>query len=208
MIGIIGLLATMTIPMIGRALDQAQNSQSISNLRQIGAALHAFAGEHSGTFPTAGSEVAFDATDSGTGLPSWQEQIEPFTGNQRSTGLQRSIFSCPRNQKRFPSCKRYGYFLGTRAAMIEMGGFAPVFISKIAIPSKFLLAGEVACNLFSEIDADKDDYTQNPAFGAGEPPFPNKRVNLLMADGHVESFQSFDTNRISIRYEGAGFDYN
>ena len=52
-ISIIGLLAGLAIPAISRAQKSAQNTTSISNLRQIGVLLNLYSSENSGRLPAA-----------------------------------------------------------------------------------------------------------------------------------------------------------
>ena len=53
-IGIIALLISILLPALNRAREQAKEVQCLSNLRQIGAALQLFAGEHKNHYPLAG----------------------------------------------------------------------------------------------------------------------------------------------------------
>ena len=50
-IAIIGILAGILIPVVGRVRESAKNSACLSNLRQIGTAFHLHATDRGGTFP-------------------------------------------------------------------------------------------------------------------------------------------------------------
>jgi prepilin-type processing-associated H-X9-DG protein len=50
-IGLIALLAAIIIPMISGGIDRARSTQSISNLRQIGAAVNLYVVANEGSFP-------------------------------------------------------------------------------------------------------------------------------------------------------------
>lgn len=50
-IAVVLVLAAISIPLIGRARLQAQRSQCVSNLRQIGVGLFAYAADHKGQLP-------------------------------------------------------------------------------------------------------------------------------------------------------------
>lgn len=53
-IAIIGILAAILIPVIGRARESAKSARCISNLRQVGVAFRAYADENRGRLPTVG----------------------------------------------------------------------------------------------------------------------------------------------------------
>ena len=53
-IAIIGILAAIIVPTVGRVRDSARSTQCLSNLRQIGAASRLYADEHKGMTPPLG----------------------------------------------------------------------------------------------------------------------------------------------------------
>jgi prepilin-type processing-associated H-X9-DG protein len=69
-IGIIAMLVAILLPALNKARQQAQLVQCLSNLRQIGLAMHAHANEHCNHFPLA-AEIwgASDATPQALGDP-------------------------------------------------------------------------------------------------------------------------------------------
>jgi prepilin-type processing-associated H-X9-DG protein len=62
-------------------------------------------------------------------------------------------------------------------------------------------------------DADKDDYTQDPAFNGGTPTHPvtipihGGYSNILFGDGHVESLKYFDPTIYSTVYSPPNTSY-
>ena len=53
-VAIIGILAAILLPALARAREQARRASCMSNLSQIGMALHMYAVEHEGAFPWSG----------------------------------------------------------------------------------------------------------------------------------------------------------
>lgn len=204
---IVAVLASVLIPQLGKLTLMSRSTQCISNLRQIGAAILSHAGDHNGLMPTAGDAIAYHAVSAETGLPGWTEQLEPYLGTDRK------IFVCPSSGPIIPENAQYGYFLGCHAAYVATGGNAPVRVSLLAVPSKYILGGDIASGpMFTATDADKDDYTQNPAFAPMPRIFHGKKVNLVFADGHVGTFAAFDRNAMTVRYglrpDGTGYSYS
>ena len=192
-ITIIGILAALVFPALSGIRVRADSARCASNLRQIGAALHAFASENNGNFPTAGNAVAWGETDAGTQAPPWMEQIAPFLDGDKS------VFRCDSGARNFPCNKTFSYFLGTRAAVIDTGTFGPVNLNRISSPSKFILGGDSTQKWFKEDDADKDDYSVACPF-VGKRPHGNKS-NILFADGSIGAFENFDPDRMQVSYE-------
>ena len=58
-IAIIALLASMLLPALAKAREQARKAKCLSNLRQISLALHMYAQDWDEAFPTIGSGVAY-----------------------------------------------------------------------------------------------------------------------------------------------------
>jgi prepilin-type N-terminal cleavage/methylation domain-containing protein/prepilin-type processing-associated H-X9-DG protein len=216
-IAIIGILAAILIPVVGRVRAHAYTAQCASNLRQIGVALSLFANDNRGYYPIAGGDLRYDETvlDTDTGKPAWTVQLEPYIGRDRSTAAldasngARAIYRCKVGGEAFEHNQLFSYFLATRAAFVAAGNKpAAVQLSLIKQPSRFILSGDVANWTTSPFDADKDDYTQDPPFSYVSPypvpsnPFHGGKVNVLFADNHVDRFDHFDPARMSIRYDG------
>jgi prepilin-type N-terminal cleavage/methylation domain-containing protein/prepilin-type processing-associated H-X9-DG protein len=216
-IAIIGVLAAILIPVVGRVRAHAYTAQCASNLRQIGVALGLHANDHKGVFPIAGGDLRYDEADLDptTGKPAWTVQLEPYVGRDRSPSLDasapgaRALYRCKPGGEVFEHNQLFSYYLSARAAFVAAGNTpAAVQLSRIKDPSRFILAGDVANWTASPFDADKDDYTQDPPFSYASPyPGPSNafhggKLNLLFADGHVDRFARFDPARMNILYDG------
>lgn len=89
-VAIIGILAAILIPAVGRIKERARTMQCLSNLRQIGIACLSYTSEHKGLLPVWGNSPLTPANEKGA---NWQQKITPYIGlDQVST---RSRFRCP-----------------------------------------------------------------------------------------------------------------
>jgi prepilin-type N-terminal cleavage/methylation domain-containing protein len=83
-VGIIGLLLAILLPVFLRAREQGRRTTCVSNLRQIGAALTAYTQDYEGFFPpmySASSAVW-------TGTKDWAALLAPYAPDKR-------LFRCP-----------------------------------------------------------------------------------------------------------------
>ena len=60
-IAIVGILAAIIIPALGRVRDKANGSKAVSNIRQIGVAALLYAGDHKGDIPGHGKDTDAEA---------------------------------------------------------------------------------------------------------------------------------------------------
>lgn len=74
-IAIIGILAAILIPVVGRVRESARTAQGLSNLRQLGLAVNLYADDHGEQFPP----WRATATRANPVEPRWQWLISPYT---------------------------------------------------------------------------------------------------------------------------------
>jgi len=204
--GIVAILAALVFTGANRVLGQGDQAREISNLRQIGSAVLAFAGENNGQTPTPGAAIRYGQTDPDTGLGPWTEQIEGYIQADRK------IFSTSKEPHPDTGEFKVDYFLGTRAGYLEAEAeelevkFQPVRLTRLASTSRYVLVGKNAAIPFSPHDADPDNYTQDPAFGddgAG-----SESVPIFFADGHVMSPNGYDPQLLTTTYEGTEISFS
>jgi prepilin-type N-terminal cleavage/methylation domain-containing protein/prepilin-type processing-associated H-X9-DG protein len=204
-ITIIGILIGLSSVGLQRALKKARDTKSVSNLTQIGQALLLYSGENNGKLPIARGSLTYqDATDNPTDNTKWpwQYQIHEFISEENE------VFHSPN----VPQVE-YGYYIGARAAYVQalaegktgVDLFVPVYPLRMNNPSHHIMAGECLYWSGSSDDADKDDYTQRPSFRTDNE--PGEMTPILFADGHVESFNQFDPEKMTASYEGLGSPY-
>jgi prepilin-type N-terminal cleavage/methylation domain-containing protein len=96
-IAIIGILAAILIPTVGRVRDSARAARCTSNLRQIGLALRMFAEDNRGLLPMATNNHS--APNQYHSHPQWSGQMGAYLPLHRRTGSGNDgshvIFICP-----------------------------------------------------------------------------------------------------------------
>jgi prepilin-type N-terminal cleavage/methylation domain-containing protein/prepilin-type processing-associated H-X9-DG protein len=201
-IAIIGILAALLMPALGKAKNKAAAAQCTSNLHQIYVAMTQYADDNSEMYPVSGADIPWNTVDSYTKLPSWMQQIFPYTQSQ-------AIYHCPLDR-----VSNYSYFNGARAAYIANGTFSSLDRRQLQYPSAYVLSGDTGAKgggdgggTFDPLDADKDDYTQNCVGGpsAGSDVWMawqrhDAGQNILFADGHVQWYSGYVASEMTFRY--------
>ncbi len=187
---IIAVLAGLAFSVFATAAKKKEDAVRISNMRQIGAAIFAYASENNGKTPVAGGTIAYGATDPETGLPSWQEQIDQFLSGARK------VFAGVPPELLSENNWKSDFFLGSKAVAAESAAsdgdfsFGPLVLARIEHPTRYMLVGPVLRDVFETDDADRDNYTPEPMFDGDETlkvPMP-----VFFADGHVAKVDSRD----------------
>jgi prepilin-type processing-associated H-X9-DG protein/prepilin-type N-terminal cleavage/methylation domain-containing protein len=174
--GIVAVLAGLLFPTMKTAVASAQSARCMSNLRQIGLALHAYASENEQSFPR--------PYEGGSGKSTtWFMDLIPYTGMAaNSMGLiplprAAGIFLCPAKKDRGDRSVAY-------AQNIYMGRPDPSVwnFKRVNVP--------VPAQTFMIVETDANDETFSPTFSA-EPKrrHPNDSGNYLFVDGHVENIK-------------------
>lgn len=78
-IAVVAVLATAVTAFTGSALLKAKESRSSSNMRNIGVALHLYAGDHGGNFPETSHTVSLDEA--------WIASLEDYLGDYDETRI-------------------------------------------------------------------------------------------------------------------------
>jgi prepilin-type N-terminal cleavage/methylation domain-containing protein len=93
-IAIIAILAGLLLPALGRAKTKAKNIQCINNLKQLGIAVHLYAGDNEGKLPAAERQPSTPVTLTNI-LPAISLVLSNYAGSPK-------VFCCPLDT--------YGYF--------------------------------------------------------------------------------------------------
>jgi prepilin-type N-terminal cleavage/methylation domain-containing protein/prepilin-type processing-associated H-X9-DG protein len=222
-IAVIAVLMGIALPSFRKVEENARADKCANNLSQIALAMFQFATDHNNSFPESGNVIPWGTTDTappqGSGQQSWMQQLGPYIGNPGDPKLSTngSVFTCPSSSQALltngsTADQYYSYFNGAHAALAFTGKFGPVRRNSISHAAEQILSGDVTdWPSAGVVDADKDDYTQSPIDTIST--FHNASINLLFADGHVESEKwnsslstpgYFDPSRMCTIYQGTG----
>lgn len=188
-LGVIGLLAVLSAPVIGRSIDKVRETRSLSNLRQIGIAQHGFANDHNGDFAYGwyyhtGDWINRPAPD-GRYQTTWQDRLLPYMATSvppdRVLADPRSPFVCPGARTHAPG----GNVVTSYGINNEQLGMQWMFSSRrVPEPARIILVG-------SQVDWSWNDYVVPPPSGSDQSVAfryaGGKRACFLFCDGHVES---------------------
>ncbi|MDR1280675.1 MAG: type II secretion system GspH family protein [Opitutaceae bacterium] len=164
---IIGILAAITIPVVGKARASVRNASCIANLRQYGIAAMTFTDDNRGRLPRAGN---------------WQDSLAPYLSMKNRNAESR--LCCPDFARRFPE-----YFptqtwttLGFRGYQFDRN-LSNMPFSLIQNPSRTPLLWDSAAG--DKTAKDTSGFTGRHR-GFLHPKYRHSgKANLLMASGSV-----------------------
>lgn len=206
-IAIIGILAAIIIPVVGKVREAARASQCLSNIRQIAMALNMFADDHREFYPTVGNN---DWIKSASAVPTGEMPgiFDYLAGQRVSTAVywahwnnrfRGTALICPTNEARNPSPYSYGLneMLTERipARQVPGMGASKNFAARwrVTSPSQAMLV----------IESNQWRAKLPGSTGGEEPvriPRHGSQINLAYVDGHVGKIRyediptSADTN--------------
>lgn len=182
-VAIIGILATIIIPTVGKVRSNARNTLSLSNLRQIGLAINLYTTENRGLLP---DDHSAENVVGATSQVMWQAALNPYVGRSRqTTGDASEFFTCPVYEamlgKKPEQVYRGGYSMNRRMYYAEGQASNPADPSQGAWSSK-----RVPLNNFNN-----PSRTVIIAFGYWEGFIPDQQGNIP-----DERFSVSDTNLV------------
>jgi prepilin-type processing-associated H-X9-DG protein/prepilin-type N-terminal cleavage/methylation domain-containing protein len=154
-VAILGLLAAVAISVVGAVLDRSRETRCLSNLRQIGLAVQAYAADHEQTLP----DLRAGRNSKNEAGPVMDEVLLPYAGCP-------DIFRCPGDRRGLFESTGSSYFWNYLPVLRDDG------TKNLRLPSlEFSLTGARDPARIPLV-ADKE------AFHGG-----GKRSNILYADG-------------------------
>ncbi len=191
-IGIIGILASMLLPAIGKAKERAHSTKCQSNLKQIGLALLQYSQDHDGQALVCQGGVYWDATGS-AGLP-WLQKIFSYTTSVK-------VYHCPRNDAAISYSMNYwAMSWGNSGYRLEDAPYPSETVWMFDAWQRRAMATHAYLpdyTDYTKLDADPSNETL--AEGASHISsyadllFPGTHLdgnNILFLDGHVKSWKA------------------
>jgi prepilin-type N-terminal cleavage/methylation domain-containing protein/prepilin-type processing-associated H-X9-DG protein len=201
-IAIIAILAAILFPVFARAREQARKTACLSNMKQIGTALHMYAQDYDETFPLRYGDGA--AWDFENGFQrSWKNMLNVYIKN-------RQVFQCPSN----PTARRgdfiwngtmstTGWFAGGYSMWLpdawlsgQMGNGAsyPQPMAGIDAPANSLIILETSWRFpdtgpylpYCEPSPCWPDEAQQPGPSTWNSGHSRKAGNIIYLDGHAK----------------------
>lgn len=172
---IIGVLAALSLPMLGRSLRRADQVQCVNNLRQLGISLQQFADDHHNRYPmqvAAAEGGAREATEAAVErIGFFVNAVENFVAIERELTTPK-LLVC-RAERRPPADS----FERLRPDQVSY------LLASNALPGSSTSVLAADRNL--EMTPDSPPFRTNAALAFG-PAMHERRGNVLLADGRVE----------------------
>ena len=197
-IAVIAMLAAILMPALGRSRKKARATECVNNLRQLGYAVHMYwddnegaMGALSGIFPTWTSDTNHRA---------WTQLLFPYAKTTK-------LYVDPEWPSYMPELPVY-YYLNLLPAFVEAGspgaGTYAVQSKRVSQPSNFILMSEdLWVSPSQEIDPTNERADRSGFSGTATnyPPPHNGFANFLFADGHVASYNHFESGQMTYWYD-------
>ena len=209
-IAIIGILAAIIIPTVGKVRASAKSTQCLSNLRQIGLAISLYPQDNKGYYPRGASNPSPDGT-----LVNYAKAIYayiPNRGNSATGVVTSKVFVCPSEALQPDAANAGSVVQYTATFALEAGnaasvatgtsGNGPRQVASIINPSRtyLLLDGvpistsNISCNSSTTHNNALTDVQATPTAATRISFRHNDSVNAVFVDGHTAKV-SFGTLR-------------
>lgn len=205
-IAIIGILAAILLPAIGRVRELGRKTACISNLRQLGVAFHMYVGDHRGLIPkfsiTASNDMPTYTWGCYTGgYQNAQKPLNPYLDKTSRTNIHGDVFCCPGDLARGGidggssansavclwgngASDTYGSSYVVSQAIYYAAHGVPGFrMTEVKSPSRLVLMGDMM--MFAK--SYDNSWTVDSWHGA------RNASNILMFDGHVRTLTVVST---------------
>ncbi len=199
-VGIVGVLAALLVPAVNKLTKSANSVRCVSNLRQIGIAMHAYAASNDDQLP-----IHWTTSKDADGTQTWVQRLTPYlqSANQRAT-----TWVCP-DARLKPQTQASGDWVSTYSMHVRLGAEdANYRIRKVRVakPSEVVLVADGVQNpanknlaevslyfpndfaLTSTVSPDTFIDSTDGHHGGLSYHHPKKSTNTLMLDGSVRSF--------------------
>ena len=206
-IAIIAILAGLLLPALAKAKAKGKSVACLSNMRQVGLAMHMYDEDHNGKLPNPGSNQTFDF-NSPFAEPNPLKAFRPYLGAQ-GTNAKTPVYVCPAAQ---PSKKpAYEPTAVSSTALLVSQLVLNKGVGKIRNPARTVIFQENYCLMkafWYEPEGTGDTYTQWHTWTAssasewsGTPRehynnLHDQGGNLIFCDGHAEYRKNRQTSSL------------
>ena len=199
-IAIIGILAAIIIPTVGKVRQSARAAACLSNLRQVGSAQLLYANENKG--------ILVPINDPTGGMKFWRYLLAPYLGGTTANPVQQ-ILLCPADISEpaiaatvGQSPSSYGIPIITRLHNYSGEPYGTKNINAVKNPAKTMFAGDIGMvdnpggspvSWVQRANSWSPGYASVPGegrWGAGDWclfPRHNGNVNVVFYDGHTKA---------------------
>jgi general secretion pathway protein G len=206
-IAIIGILAAIIIPTVGKVRETAKGAKCVSNMRQVNQALLLYLNDNNNLFPFATNNKFNGATNA-----NWVTVLTPYAQKNDSgnyTQADATMWQCPADSREIASgaggTKAISYSYGINTTLVGGNGTAnnakALNFSSISTPSKKIVFGDAGDASFAQNIAlptatnfQKISFRHKGGDGSRMTvPAPATQLaiggsaNFAFLDGHVES---------------------
>ena len=207
-IAIIGILAAIIIPTVGKVRIAAKGSQCLSNLRQMGMGVNLFAADNRGRLPRVGLNPRPTNPDVKDAM--WYSAISPYIQKAQVVS-NHPVYRCPSEETPVPPERVNSVIQYSISRAVERSGSAVLptgtgaRTEEIPNPSRTFLLVDVKVNDQGTTSNGSMIYGQILTSISGTPETSttvsyrhNNGLNCLFADGHTArlSFDEFKTRLI------------
>lgn len=180
-IAIIGLLATIVLPVFGRARALAIRAQCANNLRQIGVAWHLYLDDHDWIITADANEWGWGGKKGllASGVPASDRVLNPYLdAHSDSDTAALEVFHCPGDKYKIAILSDNTFF--------DYCGNSYYVAQNLK--SKSLPSSKVP---YSKLQLVRDSPSGPNSCHGGS--YPHFKINVLFLDGHIE-MRDFDAD--------------
>jgi prepilin-type N-terminal cleavage/methylation domain-containing protein/prepilin-type processing-associated H-X9-DG protein len=201
---IISILASMLLPALGKAKEQAITIACVNNLRQLGLGMQMYGDDSNDRLPVSSANITTPGQGAFNGSPTpWTLAVQPYYQNT-------NLLRCPALNGKY-NHSGFSYFMGSEDFSVSpppntnLVTPASVIMRSINNPSCYILSGD--CNYPSDpTNADLNNDDVDTLFGQSSP-IHNSRVNVLFADWHVKSYKKFNSGDMTFSPVSPGISW-